>query len=433
MQLVVIGGVAAGLSAAARARRLDRSLRITVLEKGPDISYAACGLPYLVEGRVRSPGELVVYTPEYFRRERDIEVRTGAEVVAIAHPRRELALAGGERVRYERLIVATGARPNTSGIAGTDQPHVFPLNTLGDAVGLREFLEKSRPRRAVVVGAGYIGLEAVEALRARGLRVSLVFAGEHVLGREDPELTRAVLSHLERNRVEVRGQTIVKQIEPDRVAGVACELVILAAGLKPNVDLAAEAGVRLGPTGAIQVTDRMETNLFAVFAAGDCAETHHLVTGRPVWIPLGTTANKMGRVAGASAAGRRERFAGIVGTSIVRVCGLGIGMTGLSLSQARREGFDAVSASIQARDRAGYFRGRTTTVELVADRPSGRLLGALVVGEEGVAGRINVVAAALHARARLEDFEQLDLAYAPPFAPVWDPLLLAAQQLRQRL
>jgi NADPH-dependent 2,4-dienoyl-CoA reductase/sulfur reductase-like enzyme len=201
--------------------------------------------------------------------------------------------------------------------------------------------------------------------------------------------------------------------------------------MRPNTVLAAQAGVHLGATGAIQTTDRTETNLHGVFAAGDCAEAFHLVTGRPAWIPLGTTANKMGRVAGAVAAGRRDRFPGIAGTSIVRVCGLGVGVTGLSERQARREGFDPVTARIDARDKPGYFRGRPTSVSLTADRRSGRLLGATVLGEDGVAGRINVVATALTARLDLDQFAMLDLAYSPPFAPVWDPLLTAARQLRK--
>jgi NADPH-dependent 2,4-dienoyl-CoA reductase/sulfur reductase-like enzyme len=191
--------------------------------------------------------------------------------------------------------------------------------------------------------------------------------------------------------------------------------------------------VHFGSTGAIQVNERLETNLHGVYACGDCAEANHLVTGRPAWIPLGTTANKMGRVAGECAAGRRERFPGITGTAIVRVCGLGVGFTGLSEAQARREGFDPVSARVDARDKARYFRGRPTSVGLTADRRSGRLLGACVIGEDGVAGRINVVATALTAKLDIEQFSMLDLAYAPPFAPVWDPLLTAARQLRKLL
>jgi NADPH-dependent 2,4-dienoyl-CoA reductase/sulfur reductase-like enzyme len=426
MRLVVIGGVAAGLSAASSARRVDASLDILVLEKGDAISYSACGLPYYVEGRVPDWRRLQVYSSEFFRRERRIEVRTGAEVVSIAHARRRLQLANGESVAYDKLVIATGASARAS-IRGADRPHVFSLNTPVEAQRLREHLDRSSPGRALIVGAGYIGIEAAEALRAHAWRVTVADSNEDVLGRDDPGLTRLIREHLARFHV---GLELGQRIEE---VPSGFDLIVLAAGLRPNTALASEAGVATGPTGAIRTSDRLETNLHGVYAAGDCAEAMHIVTGGPAWIPLGTTANKMGRVAGAVAAGRRERFPGIVGTSIVRVCGLGVALTGLSEGQARREGFDPVSARIEARDKAGYFRARPTTVELVADRRSGRLLGATVTGEDGVAGRINVVATALTARLDLEQFAMLDLAYAPPFAPVWDPLLTAARRLRAQL
>lgn len=433
MRLLVIGGVAAGLSAASRARRLDASLEILVLEKGGVISYGACGLPYLVEGRVRTPEQLIVYTPDYFQRERNITVRTGARVESIEHGRREVVLAGGEHVHYDRLVIATGARPSAARIAGADLPHVFTLHTMDDALRMMRFLDQKRPRRAVVIGAGYIGLEAADALRARGLEVTIFEAGANVLRRDDPELTRHVTAHLAASGVALRVNAPVSAIEPDRVGDVACDMVVLAAGITPNAELATDAGIERGRTGAIRVDERMETNLSGVYAAGDCAEAHHMVTNRPAYIPLGTTANKQGRVAGANAAGGRERFAGVTGTAILSLFGMGFAVTGLSAEQARREGFTAVAARIEGRSRAGYFDGRPTTVELVADCGTRRLVGGTVIGEDGVAGRINVIAAALQARMRVEDFETLDLAYAPPFAPVWDPLLIAAQQLSKAL
>ena len=432
MALVVIGGVAAGLSAAARARRLDPRLEILVLEKGPAISYGACGLPYLVEGRVRSPEQLIVYTPEYFHKERNIEVRTGARVVSMAHARRELTLESGARVHYDRLVVATGAR-GALDLPGAAQPHVFFLHTLEDAVRMRRFIAERRPQRAVVVGGGYIGLEAADALRRNGLRVTVLERSANVLLRDDPRLTLAVRGVLEEHGVELRCGIAVAAIEAGSVAGVPCDMVVLAAGIKPNVELAAAAGIELGRSGAIRTTDRMETNLAGVYAAGDCAEVTHLVSGTPTWIPLGTTANKAGRVAGANAAGGRERFPGIVGTSIVGIFGMGFSATGLSTDQARALGFSPVAARIEALSRARYFQGAKTAVELVADRATGRLLGGSVVGQDGVAGRIDVLATALAARMTVEDFEQLDLAYAPPFSTVWDPLLIAAQQLRHEL
>ena len=423
MRLLVIGGVAAGLSAAARARRIDPSLEIVVLEKGADISYGACGLPYYLEGRVRRAEELIVHTPEYFRKERNIAVRTGARVVSISHPRREVTLDGGERVHYDRLVIATGARPRTKDFEGaTLPPHVFTLHTLEDAERLKAYLCDKQPKQAVVVGAGYIGLEAADALRRNGMAVTVVEQGPHVLGRGDAELTKAVRERLERFRVELQLNTHISAVERR-------ELVTLATGLRPNVEIAVEGGVEVGRTGAIRVDEHMETNLPGVFAAGDCAEAPHLVTGRPAYIPLGTTANKMGRVAGANAAGRRERFGGVVGTAILNIFGMGVAFSGLSVEHARREGFSPVSARIAAPSRPGYFGGKPITVELVADAATRRLLGGSVWGEDGVEGRINVIATALHNRMRVEDLEQLDLAYAPPFATVWDPVLIAAQQL----
>lgn len=424
MRLVVIGGVAAGMSAAARARRLDPAAEIIVLEKGTVVSYGACGMPYFLEGRVPRWEKLVAHTPESFARERNVTVRTGAEVTAISHGKREVRLSDGEAIKYDRLVIATGARASLAGIANTNAPRVFTLNTIYDAIRLKDHLSRTPPGRAAVVGAGYIGLETVEALRANGWRVRLLTRSARLLGRAEEWLTQALREHLERFRVEVSFGEVIGDTRQ-----IGADLIVLAAGLKPNVEIAAEAGVELGRTGAIRVTDRAETNLHGVFAAGDCAETNHLVTGRPVWIPLGTTANKTGRVAGANAAGRRERFPGVVGTSIVRVCGLGAAFTGLSSEAARSEGFQPVSARIAAMDKPRYFGGRTLTVELTADRATGRLLGAAVLGDKGVEGRINTAATAISQRMTVEDLETLDLAYAPPFATVWDPLLIAAQQL----
>ena len=433
MALVVVGGVAAGMSAAARARRLDPGLPIIVLEKGPVVSYSACGLPYLLEGRVREAAGLIVHTSEYFGKERNIEVRTGARVTAIAHPRREVVLESGERIKYDRLVIASGARCDTSAIAGAGRPHVFTLHTLDDAERLRGFLRERKPRRAAVVGGGYIGVEVADALRRNGLHVTVLERGANVLLRDDEAFSGAVRKTLETHGVELRCGVNVEEIEADRVTDVRCDLVVIAAGFKPNAELAGDAGVAIGRTGAIAADDHMETSIRGIFAAGDCAEVTHLVTGRPTWIPLGTTANKTGRVAGANAAGGRERFPGVVGTCIVGIFGTAFAATGLSVAQARAEGLSPVNARIEALTRPRYYSGVKTTVELVADRITGRLIGGTVIGEEGAAGRINAIAAALHNRMRVEDLERMDLAYSPPFSSVWDPLLIAAQQLSRQL
>ncbi len=432
MKLVVIGGVAAGLSAAARARRLDASVDVLVLEKGDVISYSACGLPYYVEGRVSGLEQLVHYTPEQFARQREVQVRTGATVAAIAHSRRELRLAGSETVRYDRLVIATGARPDTGFLRGTDQLHVSSLHTLQDAERLHLLLKYRNPHTAAVVGGGYIGIEAAEALRTRGAKVTLFEASGSLLGRGDDWFVRKLCDWMARFSIDVRLNTRVEEIEADRVCGVPAEVVVVAPGLKPNVELAVEAGIEIGRTGAIRVNEMLETSLTGIYAAGDCAEALHLVLDRPVWIPLGTTANKMGRIAGANAVGRRERFRGIAGTSIVRACGMGVGLTGLDPARARAEGFQPVWARIQAREKPAYFRGANTTVELTADRRNGRIIGGCVLGEDGVAGRTNVIATAITRRMTVDEFAQLDLCYSPPYASVWDPLLIAAQQLEKQ-
>jgi NADPH-dependent 2,4-dienoyl-CoA reductase/sulfur reductase-like enzyme len=286
MRLLVIGGTAAGMSAAARARRLDPSLEIVVLEKGPVVSFGACGLPYYIEGRIRNAEQMVVHTPEYFRKQRNISVRTNAGVVSIAHSRRQVSVEGGEHERYDRLVIATGARPRLTGIAGEALPHVFNLHRMSDGQRLRQFIEEKRPKTALIVGAGYIGFEAADAFRHRGMRVAIASLGFDALNRRDPELTKLVSAHCERFGVEMRWNTTVQSVEDE-----PADVVLIAAGIHPNVEIAREAGIETGRTGAIRVDDRLQTNLAGVYAAGDCAETFHLVTGRHEWVPLGTTAN----------------------------------------------------------------------------------------------------------------------------------------------
>ena len=427
MRLLVIGGIAAGMSAAARARRLDPDAEIIVCEKGPQVSYGACGLPYLAEGRVRNPSQLVAQTAAQFGAERRIEVRENTEAVELRHAQRKVKLASGEEIAYDKLIVATGSQPTGPFIGAPFDPRVFSLCDWAGGLRLRAHLDTASPGRALVVGASYVGLEGADLLRARGWRVDLAHAGSHFLRRPDDWLTSRLEKHLAKCGVVVRHNTPVK-VAPD-----SFDLILSATGIRPNVALASTAGVRIGATGAIAVSDRMETNIDGIFAAGDCAETHHLVSGRPAWLPLGTTANKMGRVAGAAAAGARERFHGVVGTAIVRVCGLAVAVTGFAAAQARREGFQPLAACIDAPDRPRYFRGRPCAVQLVADQGSGRLIGGVVLGEHGVEGRINTIAAAITQHMTVDRFAQLDLAYAPPFSTVWDPVLIAAQQLLKAL
>ncbi len=439
-RLLVIGGVAAGLSAASRARRRDPHLQITVLEKGPHVSYSACGLPYFLGGHVRDASELVVYTADYFREKRGIEVLTGCEALEIEPGRRRVRAVERETQQekifhFDRLVLATGARTDWPAIPGLDLAHVFQANTLEGALAARQFLDRALPRSAAVLGGGYIGLETAEALRERGLEVTVLERGEEILEGFDADVTRRVEEALAgRGVLLLKGSPALAVTESEVVSAAGrhrADLVIVSTGFRPNVELAQSAGVALGPTGAIRVDERMQTNLSGIYAAGDCTETVHLVTGRSVWIPLGTTANKQGRVAGENAAGGQARFSGVVGTAISRIFGFECGRTGLSEAQARD--FRTVAVTIEHPSRAHYMGGRNILVKLVAERGSGRLLGAQMVGPEGVAKRIDVLATALHARMTVEQVAELDLSYNPPVAPVWDPILIAAQQAVKKL
>lgn len=446
-RLVVIGGVAAGLAAASRARRVKPRLEICVYEKGPDISYSACGLPYLVGGEVAQADSLLIYTPEFFRAQRNIQVFTLQEVTEISPSPRRVAVAvrggGLEEVAYDHLILATGAEPARPAIEGLDLAGVFHVNNLQSTLALQEFLRSVRPGTAVIIGGGYIGLEMAEALTKRGIQVTLLEREAGLFEGVDEEASAMIEKEVAERGVRVVKGAAVAALLGDAqgtVRRVAWEYgetetgcVILATGVRPRTRLAEDAGIRLGSTGAIAVNEYMETGTAGIFAAGDCAETTHLVSGHPTYIPLGTTANKQGRVAGENAAGGRARFAGIVGTAAVKVFSLEVARTGLRRDTAREAGFRVREATVRAREHSGYLGGKPILVHLVADAASGRLLGAQMVGEQGVAKRIDVLATALQARMTVEQVAALDLSYAPPFSTVWDPVLIAAQEMLREL
>ena len=446
-RLIVVGGVAAGLSAASRARRTNPWLEIVVYEKGPDISYSACGLPYFIGGLVPQADSLRVYSPAFFEERRNIRVLTGHEVAEIATSRHRVTIippgAGTEEVHYDHLIIATGAAPARPDVPGLDLPGVFHVNDLQSTLALQRHLEAERPRRAVIVGGGYIGLEMAEALRTRGLEVKLLDRSARLFESVDEDISAAVDHELANHQVRAFTQAELTAIlggSNGRVRRVTwpggseeTDCVVLATGVRPRTKLAEDAGIEIGRTGAIAVRDTMETSAAAVYAAGDCAEATHLVSGRPTYFPLGTTANKQGRVAGENAAGGRARFAGIVGTTVVKVFSVEVARTGLSLAEAAAAGYRACAATIQGAARARYLGGRDIMVRLVADRGSGLLLGGQMIGPEGVAKRIDVIATALHARMTVERLAELDLSYAPPFSTVWDPVLIAAQEMLREL
>lgn len=437
-RLVVIGGVAAGMSAASRARRINPEMEVVVLEKGERISYGTCGLTYLVSGIVARPEDLLVYTPDFFREKRGIEVRTGHEAIELVPGQKRMVVRRGSEVStldYDKLVLATGGAP-AEDIPGTDAACVFDCNSLARAMALRTFIEERHPKQGVVIGGGYIGLEAAEALCAWQMRVTLLERSETLLDNLEPELEKIVRRRLAAHGIQVNTGAAVSAITPRAGGGAnvlygaqnvaAADVVVLATGVVPRIRLAVEAGIAPGPTGAIAVDEQMQTNVPSIYAAGDCVEVRHLVTGKPAYVPLGTTANKQGRAAGENAAGGNATFPGVVGTLVTRVFELEVGKTGLNLAEARQHGFPAEAVAIESISRAKYFSGKPLGVNLVFDRESGRLLGGQLAGEEGAARRVDVLATALTTRMTLSEFVHLDLGYAPPFGPVYDPLLVAA-------
>lgn len=445
-RLVVIGGVAAGMSAASRARRQNPQMEVIVLEKGAHVSYGACGLPYFLSGQIADWRDLLVYTPEYFREKRDIDVRLHHEATEIV-PGRKLVRAlraGSEPVEfaYDKVVIATGGAPATQ-IPGTDSPGVFTCNDLAGTIRLRQFLDEKHPSRAIIVGAGYIALECAEAFRSRGIAVTILERSDAPLEDISPEIVAQIEATLARHEVNFLKSSVASSMTRNEVTrelhvhhasgSESAGVVLLARGIVPRCTFAEAGGISRGTTGAIAVDDRQQTTIASIYAAGDCAEAHHLVTGRPVYIPLGTTANKQGRVAGENAAGGNAWFAGIVGTMSTKVFELEIAKTGLGIAEARKNGFAPESVTITSTSRAHYFHGHALTVTLIWDRATERLLGCQMCGEEGVAKRIDVAAMALHARMRVADMLHLDLSYAPPFAPVWEPILVAASEARKKM
>lgn len=444
-RLVVVGGDAAGMSAAsqARRRRPPDDLEIVAFERGHFTSYSACGIPYRVGGSVEDWDALVVRRPEEFRSRQAIDVRIRHEVTAIDPVAGTVTVSdlenGGEtREPFDLLMVATGAKPLRPPIAGIETPGVFGVQTLDDGVAVEQAIERDDSRNAVVVGAGYIGLEMAEALVSRGLDVSVVERAPAPMTVLDPDMGARLGDAIRGLGIQLFTDEGVTGLEQDngRVSGVVtpertipADLVILGLGVRPNSDLARDAGIAIGESGGVAVDDHMRASTENVWSAGDCAEKFHRVSRRPVAIALGTHANKEGRVAGINIGGGDAVFRGVLGTAAARVCDLEIARTGLTEVEAAAAGFDFVSTTVESTARAGYLPGaQPMHVKLVVERDSGRLLGAQIVGREGAAKRIDVLATALWNEMTVGEMIDLDLSYAPPFAPVWDPVLIAARK-----
>ncbi len=461
---VVIGGDAAGMSAASKAKRDDPDLDVVVFEKGEWVSYGACGLPYYIKGEIQTLEELVSVTPEQFRDERNIDLRTGHEVVEIDTERRTVTARseGGETEQpYDHLLIATGAESVVPSIDGVDREGVYTLGSMTDGKELRDFVARSREESPIeqpdrgpacqylencsgpvaVVGGGYIGIEMAEALAANDFEVHLFQRGAHVLKGFSEATSEAVADHLRAQNValyldaEVEAFEGEEAIEAVRTADerVEVEMALLGTGVSPRTDLAADAGIELGKTGAIATNEYQETNRPDVYAAGDCAEARHVVTGKPAYVPLALTANRHGRAVGQTVAGTPTEGGGIAGTAAVKAFEVEAARTGvLDHEVAVEGGFDPLSETIEAKSRAGYYpEGGTVRITLCADRDTGRVIGGSLVSEfgEGAVLRSHALVGAVTEGVTLGELSNYDLAYAPPFNTTWDPVLTAAKVL----
>ncbi len=448
-RLVIIGADAAGMSAASQARRMTtaEALEIVAFERGPRTSYSACGLPYLVAGLVESPDRLIARTPEQHRAN-GIDVRTRHDVIAVdctAHTVtvRDLETRLDAVEHYDELLISTGASGITPPWPGIDAEGVLQLRTFDDAAEIERRLDAGA-RRAVLVGAGYIGLEVAEGLLERGLDVTVIERLGAPMGAVlDADMAAAVGDAMRAAGIDLRLDTAVTgfTVIDGRVAAVktaaalvAADLVVFGLGVRPNAELARSAGIGVGEAGGIIVDGRLRTDTPHVWAAGDCVESRHRVTGGAVVVPLGTHANKQGRAAGTNIAGGHATFGGVLGTAITRFQGVEIARTGLTEREAGAAGFDFIAVTTESSSRAHYFPGaQPVKIKIVAERGTGRLLGAQIVGGEGAGKRIDVLATALWNDMTVAEVGRMDLSYAPPFSPVWDPVLLAAGKAASRI
>ncbi len=449
-RIVVVGGVAAGLKAASRARRRDGDAEITVVDQGDFISYIACGLPYWISGDIRDGRNLWPRDPEHFWKRKRIAVLTRTRAEAIDRRSRALRVrdltSGAVRdLPYDKLILTMGGKAFVPPVPGRDLEGTFTLESPKDALAIRRALDEGGSRNAIIVGGGFIGMEMAEALWTRGREVTLVEMMDRLLpGLLDADMSDQVCRHVREKGVKVILGRALTRLEGDDTEHVRraivgeesldADMVIFAVGVRPNVKLAEEAGLEIGPTGAVAVDDHLRTSDPDIYAGGDCVENAHLITGKPVYVPLGSTANKHGRVIGTNVTGGDDTFPGILGTGIVKVFDFNVGKTGLTEAQARDDGLEPVTALVSGDDAAGFYPGAEPfMLKLVTEAMAGRLLGAQVVGPGDVSKRVDVIATALSLGATVRELSSLDLAYAPPYSHAMDAVITAANVVRNKL
>jgi NADPH-dependent 2,4-dienoyl-CoA reductase/sulfur reductase-like enzyme len=449
--IVIIGGMACGPKTAARARRRDPNARITIVDEGPTVSEGSCGLPYYVGGRIANERALLIRTPQQFKEKSNIDVTGLTRATRIdrqSHRVELINVTNGavSSLPYDKLVIATWAVPFVpSSMEGKDLEGVFTLTKVSDANRIIAAVAAPEAKNAVVVGAGLIGMEAAEAFRERGLEVTVVEALEQVLpGLLDEKMAGLVAQELADKGVRVRTGERVLKLEGDgqgKVSGVVTEkgrveadVVLLALGYRPNSGLARDAGLEVTPFGGVAVDEYLRTSDPDIYAGGDCVENVHLVTGKKVYVPMGSTANKHGRVIGSNVTGGHDTFPGVVGTTVVKVFDLSVGRVGISEDEARAAGFEPVVAAGKGLDRSGYYPGALEiNVKLVADSATGRVLGGQLVGTGDVSKRTDVLATAITAGRTVYDMANLDLAYAPPFSQAMDVLHDLSNVIRGKL
>ncbi len=450
MNFVIIGGDAAGMSAASRAKRNKPDLNVTVLEKTQDVSYSACGMPYNIADAHRDMEDLVVRKAEVFREKQGINLMTGHCVEYIDTKKKTVSGSTQDKTSfefpYDNLLIATGAEAVKPDLPGFDLPGVMVLKNLGEGRRIKTYVKNHPVKKVVIIGMGYVGLEMCEAFVELGIQVEMVKTRAPLLPWLAKELSDAVKAEIESNGVTLHMGQKIERIEERNNGGttrlaVVCgektlfgDMVLVAVGVKPNSEIAGNAGIGLGVGNAVSVDDTLLSSDPHVYAAGDCADAIHVVTGKKTWIPLALRANRAGWAAADNICGKTVRLSGIAGTAVFKVFKYEVARTGLNVAEAAKAGFDPVEVVIRSRSRAHAHPGASTIfVQMVGDKRNGRLLGVQMVGKEGAAHRINAPAVGLHAKMTVEQFFQSDLAYAPPFGPVWDPMLTAANQLLKKL
>lgn len=450
MKIIIIGSVAAGTSVAAKARRNTETAEIVVYDQGKDISYSVCGIPYHIGGEVEELSVLAPRNAAWFKKRYNVSVFTEHKVTKVDQANKQLEvtdLVSGEKKleNYDVLVFATGASPFTPPpFNQKEYDNVFQVRTIQDARDIVAYSAKkfNKPKKVLIIGAGFIGLEMTEQLKHKGLDVTVVQLENQVMPTMDADMTFHIEEHIRKKGIDLILGDTVRSIEGgnsiERVLttnGIEIEpdIVILSTGVRPNIDLAKEIGVEIGISGAIAVNKKMQTNLPNVYAVGDVAESFSVITGKPIYRPLGSTANKMGRIVGDVITGGDLEHRGVLGTGIFRIFELQVGQTGLTEKEAKKEGYDVEILYNIKPDHAEYLGGKEITIKALADKKTGRILGAQAIGEAGVDKRIDVIATAITFKAKGEDLFHLDLAYAPPFSTTKDPVSYTGMALDNAL